>query len=217
MSETEGVIKYQLTHLSTAFDNSISISNINSWRTIIYSLGLIGKIEQRYEGYGFGNISQRILLTDTDNTQFIISGTQTGGIKSLSLHNYCHVTCANPKLNSLSSIGKTEPSSEALTHASVYQQDSSIFAVLHVHCPEIWRNTKTLKIPHTTASIPYGTPEMAAAVSNLMQTKQLKSKKIFTMLGHKDGVISFAASIEKAALITIQYLEKAIRVEQLNR
>lgn len=214
MTETEGVIKYSLQHLNKAIDNSISINDINCWRTLLFKLQLIGQIKDRYEGYGFGNISQRFKQSNSDKVEFIISGTQTGGIETLFRKHYCHVKDANPSINSIISIGETKPSSEALTHASVYQHDKSIQAVIHIHCPKIWTNTHTLKIAHTSTDIAYGTPAMADEVARLMQTEQLKTEQIFTMLGHEDGVVAFSDNIEKAALVLIQYYAKAIKVEQ---
>ncbi len=214
MTETEGVIKYKLDHHNIAIGKTISIAEINAWRTLLYKLKLIGQIKERYDGYGFGNISQRVNQPAPHATQFIISGTQTGGIETLSQQHYCQVMKADPLKNTISSVGSIKPSSEALTHASVFQQDSSIQAVVHIHSPEIWKHTQRLQIAHTQANIAYGTPEMAIAVKKLMQTSQLKSEKIFTMLGHKDGVIAFADNLEKATLLLVKYYTKAIKIEQ---
>jgi len=214
MTEIEGVIKYQLDHLNEAFEASFSVSEINAWRSLLFKLQLIGQVKDRYEGYGFGNISQRTNQSTPGAVQFIISGTQTGGITNLSRQHYCLVKNANPYKNSITSIGETKPSSEALTHASVYQHDKKIQAVIHVHSPEIWNNTDQLKLAHTSADIAYGTPEMANEVARLMQTDHLKSEKVFSMLGHKDGVIAFSDSLEDAAILLLKHYAKAIKVEQ---
>jgi len=216
MPESEGVIKYHLNHQSTPISTATSITEINAWRSLLYKLQLIGQIKARYAGHGFGNISQRINKPLSNELEFLISGTQTGGIETLSPDHYCHVIKANPIKNSLSSIGQVKPSSEALTHASVFLQDKSIQAVVHVHSPVIWNSTHALKIAHTSADIPYGTPEMANAVKQLMQSQQLKSKKIFTLLGHEDGVIAFAESIEEATLLVVKYYVKAIKIAQIS-
>ncbi len=214
MTETEGVIKYRLDHQDQPIDKNISISEINAWRTLLFKLQLIGQIENRYEGYGFGNISQRINRPDSDDTQFIISGTQTGGIESLSRQHYSQVIMANPLKNHIRSIGEMPPSSEALTHASVYQQDKAKQTVIHVHCPEIWNNTQQLSLCFTSADIAYGTPEMAIEVQRLLQTEKLKAKKIFSMLGHKDGIIAFSDNMGKTACNIIKTFKKAVQLEQ---
>ena len=214
MAEIEGVIKYSINHIDKAIDPIISLSEINAWRTVLFKLQLIGQEKDRYEGYGFGNISQRIHTSDTKLDQFLISGTQTGGIVELSSRHYCQVLNANPNNNQLDSLGLYKPSSEALTHASVYLHDNSVQAVIHVHSPEIWNNTARLDLPCTAANIAYGTPEMAAEVARLLQSEQLKQKKIFTMLGHIDGVIAYADNMEQAAQNIIKYYAKAIALEQ---
>jgi len=214
MTETEGVIKYKPNHINAALKSNFSISEINKWRTLLFKKQLIGQINTRYEGYGFGNISQRVGPANSGSIQFIISGTQTGATEVLSRDHYCHVINADPIKNCIRSIGKTKPSSEALTHACVYQQDKRIQAVIHVHSPEIWNNTLRLKLPYTAADIAYGTPEMATEVERLMQTEQLQNERIFSMLGHTDGVIAFAETMEDAVLLLLKYHSKAILVEQ---
>ena len=98
--ETEGVTKYHLRHKSTVADSGWNISAINSWRTLLYQLQLIGQQKDRYLGYGYGNISQRMQAE-----KFLISGTQTGGITELSIDNYCLVTAADLSSNTLYSAG----------------------------------------------------------------------------------------------------------------
>ena len=213
MTDQEGVIKYKLNHNNTPLDRHISLSEINAWRTILFKLKLIGQIEGKYGGYGFGNISQRIAQSTSKKRQFIISGTQTGSLESLSTHHYCIVLEALPNKNSIKSAGETKPSSEALTHASVYEQNTSIQSVIHIHCPEIWNHTDKLKLPYTSADIPYGTPEMAKEVKRLLRTSGTEPTGIFSMLGHEDGIVAYSDSMEKAACLIIRSFSKAIELE----
>jgi ribulose-5-phosphate 4-epimerase/fuculose-1-phosphate aldolase len=207
MSETEGVIKYQLHHTHSPLPAQIALAELNAWRTMMFKLNLIGQNPQRYQGYGFGNISQRL---NSENLQFAISGTQTGHLSVLSRHDYSLVTQAIPQHNTLFSSGETQPSSEALTHASVYLQNPDIQAVIHVHCPEIWQQTQALNLAHTAADVAYGTPEMAAAVTQLFKSKNWQQSAVFTLLGHEDGVIAFGTSLSQAAYALITELAKAI-------
>lgn len=214
MKEPEGVIKYHLNHQNAPIAKRLSISEINAWRTVFFKLGLIGQYAEKYEGYGFGNISQRITLTNTNKVQFIISGTQTGHLESLSRHHYCSIQEACTQENKINSIGETKPSSEALTHASIYQQSKEIQSVIHVHCPKIWNNTHPLKIPYTSKDIAYGTPEMAHEVKRLFLSSIKENTAIFSMLGHEDGIIAFSNSMEKAAGALIKLFSCAIALEQ---
>jgi hypothetical protein len=211
MKEQEGVIKYQLKHKQSPINETFSFSEINAWRTIIFRLGLIGQNPERYENLGFGNISQRL---NPQNSQFIISGSQTGHIEQLRQEHYSLVVKADPRKNRIQSCGLIKPSSESLTHASIYAQDSNIQAVIHVHSPEIWNNTAALNLPHISADIPFGTVEMAIAVEQLFHSGNLQQTSLFTMLGHEDGVVSFGGDMQEAAWELIKYLALAIGNDQ---
>lgn len=211
MSEQEGIIKYQLNHNDAPLASAISLVEINAWRSILYKLNLIGQDKLRYGGLGFGNISQK--LTDKPS-QFVISGTQTGHLEYLSRHDYCLVTEACPENNRIVSTGECQPSSEALTHASVYAHDDKVQAVIHVHSPAIWKNTHALKLAYTPANIAYGTPAMANAVAKLLTTQAWQHAAVFTMLGHEDGIIAFGTSLTQAAQILINQLALALAIEQ---
>lgn len=211
MKDREGVIKFHLEHVQNSMNVAISLTEISAWRTVLFRLGLIGKDPERYDNLGFGNISQRL---EPDSDQFIISGSQTGHVEHLKPENYCLVIEADPWKNRINSCGPCRPSSESMTHASIYHQNSKIQAVVHVHCPEIWNNTVLLKLPHIPAHVPYGTVDMAEAVEQLYQSGQLDDISIFTMLGHVDGVVSFGSNMQAAILELIMYLSMAIQIEQ---
>lgn len=208
MQETEGVIKFQLQHTTTPANPEWDIAAINVWRTLCYQLQLIGQQEGRYMGYGYGNISQRF-----EGNQFIISGTQTGGIPELSVEQYCLVEATDLINNKLHSSGPCKPSSEALSHASVYTQDHRIQCIVHAHSPDIWHATQTLNLAYTDNHIAYGTPDMAYAISNLFKSGQLKHQAIFSMLGHEDGIISFGENFPQAAFAMINTLARAKQLD----
>lgn len=214
MTNQEGVIKYILEHQNIALDEHIPISEINAWRTVFFELELIGQIKERYGGYGFGNISQRISQENTKKAQFLISGTQTGNLKTLSKRHYCTILEALTNKNSIKSAGEIKPSSEALTHACIYQHDKTTQAVIHIHCPKIWNNSRLLNLPYTSANIAYGTSEMAIEVERLLKMEHTQQTGIISLLGHEDGVIAFSDSIEKAACSLIKFYSKAIAIEQ---
>ncbi|HEY8034620.1 MAG TPA: class II aldolase/adducin family protein [Methylobacter sp.] len=211
MKEQEGVIKYQLNHTQQSINHLLSLTEINAWRTIAVRLDLIGQTPERYDNIGFGNISQR---TAPSSGQFIVSGTQTGHIEHLRPEHYCLIVKAEPHQNRLQSCGLCKPSSESMTHATVYAQDDTIQAVIHAHSPEIWKHTVALELPHTGADVPYGTVEMAMAVEELFQSGKLMQTSLFTMLGHEDGVVAFGSSMQEAAWELIKYLSLAIGIEQ---
>jgi len=201
VQEIEGVIKYHghHTHCSSHLTHD-DINLINHWRNLLHSLQLIGQHPSRYAGYGYGNISQR------HAHHFIISGSQTGHLATLTPQHYCLVTDSDLTANSLNSIGACKPSSEALTHASVYAQNPNINCVIHAHNPDIWQATHRLKLPFTDKEIAYGTPEMATAVSQLFSDHAFTSNEIFTMRGHEDGVIAYGTNFSDAFHLLINTL-----------
>jgi ribulose-5-phosphate 4-epimerase/fuculose-1-phosphate aldolase len=211
MAEQEGVIKYHLEHNNKPLPPAIDFSDLNSWRSIMIKLEMIGQTPDRYKGLGFGNISQRL---EPSSCSFLISGTQTGDLDPLSRQDFCIVVSTNPATNSIISEGPCKPSSEALTHASVYLERSKTQVVIHGHCPAIWKNTRQLNLSFTEQNIAYGTPEMAQAVSQLIRSRKFNSGGIFSMLGHEDGIVAFAATMQQAAEYLILTLEKALKIEQ---
>ncbi len=204
MQETEGVIKYKLHHTLKPLNNALDLTELNVWRSLLYQLELIGQRPERYLGYAYGNISQRI-----KGEQFIISGTQTSGFSQLSAEHYCMVTKVHLSHNSLQATGLCKPSSEALTHASVYAQNSAISCVIHAHNADIWHATQALALACIAPDVSYGTPAMAQAVTQLFQSDKLNKQPIFTMLGHEDGVITFGKDFPEAAFAMINTLAKA--------
>lgn len=210
MTEREGVIKYKLTHTHQAIDDVACLAELESWRSIFFALKMIGRNPDQYHGLGYGNISQRLT---PDKSCFIISGTQTGHLDKLTANHYCLVKSVDFQQNRIVSRGLTQPSSEALTHACVYQQQQSIMAVIHVHCPEIWRHTIELKLPHTQSNVAYGTLDMVTAVNDLFESGSFRQNGIFTMLGHEDGVVAFGPDLETAGITLVKFLALALKIE----
>ncbi len=213
-AEREGVIKYDLVFSPRPPLPLETLATLNAWRTILYRLHLIGQSPQRYDGFGYGNISQRLEHTGTVGSMhsFVISGTQTGATETLQPSQFCLVTQAHPKQNRILAEGPIRPSSEALTHASIYQSSSQIEFVMHVHCPEIWHNTETLNIPRVDKTVAYGTPEMAVEVERLVQTHSTKDKGVFSMLGHEDGIVSYGHTARLAGNALINTLISAFQL-----
>jgi len=213
-AEQEGVIKYDLVFSAKPPLPLETLATLNAWRTLLYRLRLIGQSPLRYGGLGYGNISQRLRCSDTTESmnQFVISGTQTGAAETLQPEQFCLVTHAQTKRNRIVAEGPIIPSSEALTHASIYQSNSQIEFVMHVHCPEIWRNTETLNITQIDKTVAYGTPEMAATVKRIIQTHPANDACIFSMLGHEDGIISCGHTAELAGQALINTLAAAFEL-----
>ncbi len=208
----EGTLKFQLRFTPASPVDLCAHRALNAWRRILFLLQLIGQDPTRYEGYGFGNISQRIAPFDAPPPlrRFIITGTQTGGLPHLGAEHYAIVTECRPELNLVVAEGPIKPSAESLTHGSVYALDSSARFVMHAHSPDIWQRAHQLNIPTTHADVPYGTPEMAAEVARLFAETDVAAQHIFCMGGHEDGVIAFGATAEEAGSVMLTCLARAL-------
>jgi ribulose-5-phosphate 4-epimerase/fuculose-1-phosphate aldolase len=93
--------------------------------------------------------------------------------------------------------GAATPSSESLTHAAIYESDSSISAVIHCHDPVLWR-TRLDSVPTTSKAVAYGTPEMAYEIMRLFTVSDVRSREIFAMAGHEGGIVTFGKNLENA-------------------
>lgn len=200
MAEQEGVIKFNLSFSKQALPE-IDVRELSAWRSILKELGLVGQTPDRYDGYGFGNISMRA------SGGFLISGTQTGELERVTLNDYALCQSWNLAQNEVSAIGRIKPSSESLSHASIYDVFDEASCALHVHSPDIWHNAKAMGIGVTDEAVPYGTPEMAQEVRRLITDLPLPG--IFSMGGHEDGVFTFGRSLEEAGELMVRELAKA--------
>ena len=216
MAVMDGIIKYRLEYSPAPPLPAVSLAEINAWRRLLFLTKLIGQDPNRYGGYGYGNISHRIEPYDApiNHRAFVISGTQTGGLATLAPEHYAMVTCCHPEQNLLLGTGPLKPSSESLTHGSVYDQDANVRWVLHAHSPEIWRHAEALEVPTTLRSVSYGSPEMAAEVQRLFSETDVRERRIFAMGGHEDGIVTFGQTGEEAACVLLGTLVKAIMLDQ---
>jgi len=154
---TDGVIKYNFHFTPTAPLHKNLWEEIEAVRERLFALRLIGEKEQ----IGYGNISRRI-----GEKSFVITGTQTGHLPRLNADNYAQIDDWNDETFTLRSSGAAKPSSEALTHATIYNLNPRIQAVIHIHSKTIW----DFMLAHDylqTADVPYGSREMIEAVKKI--------------------------------------------------
>ena len=204
----EGAIKFNLQYTRAGLPGAVSLAALNRWRSTLRERSLIGQDPERYDGYGYGNISQRIDTRQSarGHRSFIISGTQTGHLDRLDRDHYTLVECYDVSSDTVVARDPVKPSSESLTHGMIYDMDEHILVVLHVHSPDIWCNATALNIPITDADIPYGTPAMAHEVERLFNDSDVRDKRIFSMGGHLDGIVSFGTTAQEAGEVLLKAL-----------
>ncbi len=192
MTLDEGYIKYRSDWTPGPPPDPELARRIATWRRPLFEAGLIGHYED--QGVGYGNISVRA----APRRGFLISGTQTGHLADTDEHHYALVTAYDIDANSVSCRGPVQASSEALTHAAIYELDDAITAVVHVHSRSLWR-TFVGSLPTTSADIAYGTPQMARDFQRLYDRSAFADGGIAIMAGHEDGLVSIGHSLRQAA------------------
>ncbi|HVP39648.1 MAG TPA: class II aldolase/adducin family protein [Candidatus Saccharimonadales bacterium] len=211
----EGVIQFEAVHQTRPLEEHVygeTARELAAWREVMTRLGLLGQHPERYEGLGYGNVSARLgpmgNMTQ-GRRRFLITGTQTGGRRMVSLEDFCVVERHDLAANRVVSFGPVEPSSEALTHGAIYDAAPAARAVLHGHSPEIWRHARALRLPVTGAHALNGTPEMAREVTRLIRESAAAELGILVMGGHPDGVLTFGRSAAEAGGALVRHLARA--------
>ena len=210
----EGVIKFELWFIQTPSLPDEMLREINAWRQMLYINQLIGQDPARYDGYGFGNISQRIGPFDAPSHErrFVITGSQTGGSAVLTGAQYAVVRESHPEQNLIAAEGPILPSSESLTHGTLYALDGDLRFVMHVHSPELWRHASRLGLPVTRPDVLYGSPEMSDEVRRLFRATDVRHRRLFSMGGHEDGLVSFGRTAEEAGAALLNTLARALQL-----
>ena len=191
MTIDEGYIKYSSDWTPGPAPDAVLCKELDTWRRPLFEAGLIGHYEEL--GIGFGNISLRC----GDDSQFIISGTQTGHVAETSPEHYSLVTGYDLDANRVSCSGPVQASSEAMTHAAIYALSDDIQAIVHVHSLPLWKRYRD-ELPTTRSDVAYGTPEMAHEFERLYRGTEFGTDGIAVMAGHEEGIISYGATLEEA-------------------
>lgn len=196
----EGYIKYRSHWSPGPAPDTDAAKQLEVWRKPLFAAGLIGQYKD--QPVGFGNISIRC----GGPRQFLISGTQTGHVERSTEKHYSLVTDYDIAGNELWCRGPSQASSEALTHAAIYEIDPSINAIVHVHSELLWDRYLD-SLPTTSADVPYGTPEMAREFRRLYAETTFRSQGIAVMGGHTGGLLSVGATLNLAATRLLQLTE----------
>ena len=172
------------------------LAELNKYRRKLLELQLIGVSSN---GVSFGNVSVRDGVTNN----FYVTGSATGALSELTLADCAKVVAYDFNRNSVLYEGAAIPSSESLTHAAVYQSDSSAGGIIHCHDSTLWL-TLLDRVPTTSKAAAYGTPEMAYEIIQLFQTGEAHRRKVFVMAGHEGGIVTFGRDLEEAFAVLMQ-------------
>ena len=200
ITPTEGYLKFDCHFTKEAIQiPSVLFTPLNYWRNELWQRQLIGSYP---DGIGYGNISIRVPAS----SQFYISGTATGGIPELDQTHYPLVERCDAASNMLWCRGLIRASSESMSHASVYEANPDIGAVVHIHNRQLWEKCLGV-LPTSDRKVEYGTPAMAAEISKIMTLPAVLDKKVFVMGGHEEGIVSFGKTIEEAVSVILELIK----------
>lgn len=200
----DGIIKYNFDFTKTSPLRKSDWEDIEEIREILFAMRLIGY----KDGIGYGNISKRVA-----EKSFIITGTQTGDKKSLSADDYSFVEDFDDENFYLKSSGMIKPSSESLTHATIYNLDKKIGAVIHIHSLNLW-NFMLKEDYLRTKNVPYGSKEMINEVKRIYNDiKPLENPK-FVMSGHEEGIMFFGKDLKSASTALFETVGNFITAEK---
>lgn len=199
----EGVVKYSLDFIKTDEVAVKECEKIEKIRERLFALGMIGAYD---DGIGFGNIS----LKYKNKKSFVITATQTGEYPKLTPKYYSLVKKVDFKSFTTTAIGVSKPSSEAITHACIYDLDKRINAVIHVHNEKLWRFM--LENDYlSTNDTPYGTPEMVEDVKDIYKNIDPLLNNAFVMKGHFEGVVTFGKSLKHAEKTLYRIIQELLK------
>lgn len=179
----EGVVKYRCSHsLQSLNILPKELGDFFEVRSQLFDQHWIGETQ---EGIGFGNLSIRL-----SPHKFLITGTQTSQLPAITSEHLSIVSSWSIEDNSVSSYGQTEPSSEAITHGTLYDCYPDYSAIVHIHHNAFW----SYVLDHYPRVIsPYGTALLAQEILNKRQS--LAKSQVFAMESHQDGVFVFSNSL----------------------
>jgi hypothetical protein len=170
------------------------------WRNRLHGLGLIGTYP---DGIGYGNLSLR-----SAGGTFLITGTATGGLPAIGPEHITEVVAYDIMANWLRCRGPVQASSESLSHAAVYECDPAIAAVIHVHHLGLWERLRGV-LPTTDLAAEAGTPAMAMSIAELLDDPITRSRGLFVMGGHREGLVAFGHSLDEAGAGMLRMFESA--------
>ena len=196
----DGVIKFHVEHEHKALPEFKDYTELETLRNRLFALGLIGETP---DGIGYGNVS-----IPAGQHAFFITATQTGKHATLSQDQYTYVHNYDFDKFTVYSQGAEKPSSEALSHAMIYEVHPNIQAVIHVHSSALWQMMIQKNELATTAE--YGTTAMVHEIADLYSQRNPFEHNAFVMKGHEDGIITFGRNIQQAEAALYHLIQSLI-------
>jgi L-ribulose-5-phosphate 4-epimerase len=200
-AEKDGVLKFSVSRQQAAPANPRWME-LDATRKLLWQQGLIGHDPALNVGYG--NISLRL-----PGGHFLISASQTGHKAQLLAEDYVEVDGWDFASNSVTCRGTGLPSSEALSHAALYNHPG-VAAVIHVHHRVLWQQLIIAGVMSTAADIPYGSEALYRAFLSLVAggPAACQLPLLLVTKGHESGIFVAAASLQAAHQILLEHCRR---------
>lgn len=189
--EIHGGVKFRVDFLSTAAPADARLEELKSWCAEFHRRGFAPP----YGEFSQGNLSFRLRPGED---AFIITGSQVGWKDRLSDDRFVTVHGCDMEKCIVSASGTRDPSSESMLHYAIYRARKDVHAVFHGHSREILRCVdRPADIPETLERQPYGSPELARGVLEVLGSADFVILK-------KHGFISLGRTMEEAGRLAIE-------------
>lgn len=193
---SEGYIKFECRQISENKPSIDEIEDINKLRKYLYIMGLVGAMP---DGIGFGNVSFKSF-----RGKMIISCSKTGALSDLSNEHYATIEEFDISKNRVAYSGSLPPSSETMTHIAIFEANTNIKTVAHIHNEAMWQRLISNSL-NTSGNADYGTVEIAIESYHFAFNSK-SACGIFALSGHKDGVVVYAENFDKIIKLLNEYI-----------
>lgn len=173
---------------------------LSAWRSILHKLELFG---QNNPEDTYGSMSVRLA-----DDRFAISVHQSGGFPELSSEQWTTITSCNLDRSWVDAQGHEPPSSDTLTHAAAYLEDTRIRCLLIARSVDIWQARETLNLPQIPLEFSTGSAGLARAARGVID--QYQSRPLLILCAASPGtVIACGSNVRDCASLLVHSLAKA--------
>ena len=196
--EIHGGVKFKTEFVSTAIPSDARLEELKAWCAEFHRRNFAPP----YGEFSQGNLSFRLRPGEE---AFIITGSQVGWKDLLADDRFVTVHGCDMERGIVYASGTRDPSSESMLHFAVYRARKDVQAVFHGHSREILRCAdRPPDIPETKEPYPYGSPELARGVLDVLGNADFVIMK-------RHGFISLGRSMDEAGRRAIHVHQRCLR------
>ena len=199
----KNIDEYSLRYTRTKEIAVKECNKIEKIRMRLYSLGLIGAY---CDGIGFGNISVRY----KKKSSFVITSKETGEFPKLNPNYYSFVKKVDLEKFTVYAIGPSKPCDEAINHACIYDLDSQINAVIHVHNEKLWDYMLKNDYLSTNDTL-WDSNKIVEDIKKMYKDIDPFLNNAFVLKGDFEGVVTFGKTLKDAEKALLEIIQKLLK------